>query len=127
MSVVHSGIVRHEPRETDNLHVKAADQIGIRVSCQAYCMGHKRTMRLWQIVDEDVHLLVSATCPGKIRVLKEIQAQCQRCAHGDMSCSTPEGQPCDGSKGLCIPHANDCWGRQCMRLTWAKVGMYTCT
>lgn len=24
-------------------------------------MGHKLTMRLWQIVDEDVHLLVSGT------------------------------------------------------------------
>lgn len=61
MSVVHSGIVRHGPGETDNLHVKAADQIGIQGPCQAYCMGHKLTMRLWQIVDEDVHLLVSGT------------------------------------------------------------------
>lgn len=29
-SVVHSGIVRHGPGETDNLHVKAADQIGFK-------------------------------------------------------------------------------------------------
>jgi len=63
MSVVHSDIVSIDPARqticTSKLLIRI--RIGIRASCQACCMGNKVTMRLWQIVDECVHLLVSGT------------------------------------------------------------------